>query len=128
MQGGKYIDAKDKSSFDAFCASVGLNASTAINLFVKAVLRERRIPFEISQSPSPLLRQASHALPSPLERMNGKEQPHELIEALKSLSREDAARIVAEAREQLSNVPEMTLDEINAEIHAARMERKAKQE
>ena len=42
------IDADDKRNFNAFCASVGLNASIAINLFVKTVLRENRIPFNIS--------------------------------------------------------------------------------
>ena len=39
----------DKNNFDAFCSSVGLTSSAAINMFVKAVLRERRIPFEIKQ-------------------------------------------------------------------------------
>ena len=30
------VDEKDKASFDAFCSNVGLNVSTAVNLFVKA--------------------------------------------------------------------------------------------
>lgn len=47
------VDARDKVDFDAFCSNVGLNTSTAINLFVKAVLRENRIPFEITQTPDP---------------------------------------------------------------------------
>ena len=47
------IDEKDKQAFDNFCSDVGLNTSAAINLFIKAVLRERRIPFEISQSSDP---------------------------------------------------------------------------
>ena len=47
------VDARDKVDFDAFCSNVGLNTSTAINLFVKAVLRENRIPFEIAQTPDP---------------------------------------------------------------------------
>lgn len=42
------MDEEVKRQFDAFCASVGMNASVAVNLFAKAVLRERRIPFEIS--------------------------------------------------------------------------------
>ena len=41
------VDAKDKMEFDAFCSNVGLNASTAINMFVKAVLRENRLPFDV---------------------------------------------------------------------------------
>ena len=28
------VDEKDKVSFDTFCSNVGLNTSTAINLFV----------------------------------------------------------------------------------------------
>ena len=44
------VDEKDKIRFDAFCSNVGLNTSAAINLFVKAVLRENRIPFEIAQA------------------------------------------------------------------------------
>lgn len=47
------VDEKDKVNFDAFCSNVGLNTSTAINLFVKAVLRENRIPFEITQAVDP---------------------------------------------------------------------------
>ena len=43
------VDAQDKAAFDAFCSNVGLNTSTAINLFVKAVLRERRITSFFSQ-------------------------------------------------------------------------------
>ena len=35
------VDQKDKADFDKFCSNVGLNTSTAINLFVKAVLREK---------------------------------------------------------------------------------------
>ncbi len=42
------VDADDKRNFNAFCASVGLNASIAVNLFIKTVLRENRIPFDIS--------------------------------------------------------------------------------
>lgn len=47
------VDENDKARFDSFCSNVGLNTSTAINLFVKAVLRENRIPFEIMQSEDP---------------------------------------------------------------------------
>ena len=47
------VDEKDKARFDTFCSNVGLNTSTAINLFVKAVLRENRIPFEITQAADP---------------------------------------------------------------------------
>ena len=45
------IDADDKRMFDSFCSSVGLTASGAMNLFVKKVIMEHRIPFEIGCDP-----------------------------------------------------------------------------
>lgn len=76
------VDSKDKVNFDAFCSSVGLNTSTAINLFVKAVLREKRIPFEISVSPDPFFseRNVAYIKKSIHELEAGKGTPHELIE------------------------------------------------
>jgi len=41
------VDEDVKRSFDSFCTEVGLNTSVAINMFMRAVLRERRIPFEV---------------------------------------------------------------------------------
>ena len=41
------VAASDKKSFEKFCNSVGMNVSTAINMFIKAVLREQKLPFEI---------------------------------------------------------------------------------
>ena len=41
------VDAKDKKSFEQFCNNVGMNVSTAINMFIKAVLREQKLPFEV---------------------------------------------------------------------------------
>ena len=76
------VDARDKVDFDAFCFNVGLNTSTAINLFVKAVLREKRIPFEIMQAPDPFFTEPnlSHIKKSVQELRAGKGTAHELIE------------------------------------------------
>ena len=41
------VDASDKAKFDTFCKDMGLNSSTAINMFIKAVLREGCIPFSL---------------------------------------------------------------------------------
>ena len=41
------VDANDKKFFEQFCSSVGMNVSTAINMFIKAVLREQKLPFEV---------------------------------------------------------------------------------
>lgn len=44
------VDANDKKGFEAFCNNTGMNVSTAINMFIKAVLREQKLPFEIKTS------------------------------------------------------------------------------
>ena len=41
------VDSNDKKSFENFCNNTGMNVSTAINMFIKAVLREQKLPFEI---------------------------------------------------------------------------------
>ena len=41
------MDEGLKRQFDALCAEFGMNATTAFNVFATAVVRERRIPFEI---------------------------------------------------------------------------------
>lgn len=76
------VDKQDKINFDAFCSNVGLNTSTAINLFVKAVLRENRIPFEIAQVPDPFFAEENmnYIKKSVQELRSGKGTPHELIE------------------------------------------------
>ena len=76
------VDEKDKARFDTFCSNVGLNTSTAINLFVKAVLRENRIPFEISQTIDPFFSEEniSYVKKSVKELKAGKGTAHELVE------------------------------------------------
>ena len=91
------IDSEMKSQFDELCEQFGMSANTAFNIFVKAVIRSRSIPFAI--------RGAKTAQPSALDLFMQQ-------------------RRAAEA----SKEPEMTLDEINAEIRAAREERHKKQQ
>lgn len=76
------VDANDKLKFDSFCSNVGLNTSTAINMFVKAVLRENRIPFEITQDSDPFFSDANlaHVKKSVQELRAGKGTVHELVE------------------------------------------------
>ena len=42
------MDADLKRQFEDFCADVGMSMTTAITVFAKKVVRENRIPFEIS--------------------------------------------------------------------------------
>ena len=44
------VDANDKKCFEQFCSNVGMNVSTAINMFIKAVIREQKLPFEIKSN------------------------------------------------------------------------------
>lgn len=45
------IDEKDKKKFEMFCNETGMNVSVAINMFIKSVLREHKLPFEIKADP-----------------------------------------------------------------------------
>ena len=42
------IDNNDKQEFARICEKIGLSVSTAFNVFVKSVIREEKIPFELS--------------------------------------------------------------------------------
>jgi DNA-damage-inducible protein J len=42
------MDKEVKKQLDIFCANTGLNTTTAINMFARAVLRERKLPFEVT--------------------------------------------------------------------------------
>lgn len=95
-----------KRDFSQFCENIGMTMSTAFVVFAKAALRDRRIPFEIYDYPV--------SAPSKGKRITGEE-------ALKSFE-----RIRAEVQSRA--VPEMTMDEIDAEIAAARRERRERRE
>lgn len=76
------IDEKLKKQFDAFCTEVGMNPSVAINLFIKTVVREHRIPFEIAIKEDQFYSDANLARlrKSIAELDAGKAQEHDLIE------------------------------------------------
>lgn len=78
------MDENLKKEFDEFCSEVGLNSSVAVNLFVRTVVREKRIPFEITNQPS---RSSAAVLRSADRDMeNGKLQGYEdAAEMLKDL-------------------------------------------
>ena len=75
------VDEADKQSFISFCESVGITSSAAVNMFVKAVLRERRIPFEIKiDDPFYSASNQQHLMRSIRQLREGKGTSHELIE------------------------------------------------
>lgn len=47
------VDANDKKNFEQFCENVGMNVSTAIKMFIKAVLREQKLSLEIRSKSFP---------------------------------------------------------------------------
>lgn len=42
------MDEATKIAFDKFCQEIGLSVSAAFNIFAKTVVREQRIPFELT--------------------------------------------------------------------------------
>ena len=75
------VDEEDKAMFISFCDSVGLTSSAAINLFVKTVNREHRIPFEIKiDDPFYSTSNQLHLIKSLQQLRDGKGTAHDLIE------------------------------------------------
>ena len=89
------MDSNIKAAFDALCAEFGMSANAAMNIFANAVVRQRRIPFEIKATSEPL--------------------PY-----TKGLDAFYALRAEAET----NGIQDMTLGEINEEIRKAREENK----
>lgn len=87
------MDEVLKKQFDGLCQEFGMNASTAINVFARAVVRQRRIPFEISCPESEITREGA-------------------MQAFTALR----------AQAQNNGVADMNLDDINKEISLARSE------
>ena len=45
------MDEELKRSFDSVCNELGMNMTTAITIFAKKMVRENRVPFEVSIDP-----------------------------------------------------------------------------
>ncbi len=53
------MDEATKVAFDRFCEEIGISVSSAFNIFAKTVVREQRIPFELTtESPNSETRKA----------------------------------------------------------------------
>ena len=55
------MDTEVKRQFDNFCANVGMNATTAFNMFARAVLREKRLPFDVTTELDPFYSESNLA-------------------------------------------------------------------
>lgn len=85
------IDDSLKKDFDRLCNEFGFTSTAALTVFMKAVVRERRIPFEIRTEP---------------------------LDEVAAKGRLAFWSLRAEARR--NGLTDMTLEEINEEIMAAR--------
>lgn len=55
------MDESLKKQFDSFCNEVGMNMTTAFNIFAKTAVRQQRIPFEITAESDPFYSEANIA-------------------------------------------------------------------
>lgn len=74
------VNSKDKKGFETFCEQVGMNTSVAINMFVKTVVREQRLPFEIRTDPFYSDSNIKRLEKSIKQLKEGKGEVHELFE------------------------------------------------
>jgi DNA-damage-inducible protein J len=75
------MDEKLKKQFDTLCSEFGMNPTTAITVFAKTVVRERKIPFEIKAQEDPFWSETNqdHLRRALADIQAGKHTPHELI-------------------------------------------------
>lgn len=75
------IDEELKKQVEALFSDFGMNMTTAFTIFAKAVVRERRIPFEITAS-EPFYSETNKAhLMKSIEQLNqGKGTIHDIVE------------------------------------------------
>jgi DNA-damage-inducible protein J len=75
------MDEKLKKQFDTLCNEFGMNTTTAITVFAKTVVRERKIPFEITAQEDPFYSATNQAhLKQVIADIKaGKHTPHELM-------------------------------------------------
>lgn len=74
------VNSEDKKGFEDFCEQVGMNASVAVNMFVKTVIREQRLPFEIKADPFYSATNMARLEKSVNQLREGRGTEHELFE------------------------------------------------
>ena len=76
------MDNALKEQFHRMCEEFGMSVSTAVTLFAKACIRERRIPFEITADDDPFYSEENqrHIARAIANLEPGKGTIHELIE------------------------------------------------
>ena len=90
------IDASDKQNAEQVFKDLGMTFATGINIYLKTVSRQKRIPFSMD--------------------LNEQSTPKTLREAFELLQEES----------KVNGIDNMTMDEIDAEITAYRREKRGK--
>ena len=76
------MDSEVKKQLDDFCAKVGMNTTVAFNMFARAVLREKRLPFDVTTESDPFYSESNlNHLRRGIAALNsGKGVEHDIIE------------------------------------------------
>lgn len=76
------IDEETKKEMEQVCNELGMTMSTALNIFIKKMTREKRIPFEVSIDPFYSANNIKHLekITSEIDSGKAKLVEHELIE------------------------------------------------
>ena len=74
------VNEELKKQFEKFCNDTGMNISTAINIFISAVVREKQIPFKITTDPFYSDENMMHLRKAIKNINNGKVKFHDIIE------------------------------------------------
>ena len=75
-------DSEVKKQLDDFCTQVGMNTTTAFNMFARAVLREKRLPFDVTTESDPFYSESNlaHLCRSIAALNSGKGIEHDIVE------------------------------------------------
>ena len=74
------MDEELKKQFDKFCNDIGMSMTTAICVFAKKVVKEQKIPFEITADPFYSTANIKRLEKAIRDVENGKVESHNLIE------------------------------------------------
>ena len=81
------LDENVKKELDIFCDNVGINISTLFNMCAKAVIRERKIPFEITDAIDPFYSESNlRALRESIEQARRGEVVTKTMEELEAMA------------------------------------------
>ncbi len=109
------MDSELKEKFEKLCDDLGMNMTTAFNIFARTVVREQRIPFEVSAVRSNMVAD-SQAVYSARSANPGRTQ--ESLEALLEMKKNEAFNALLKFK---GCIPSSA--NVNEDLEAARSEK-----